>query len=146
MKKIEVPQDNENLLEEIGGEIQYATDEDGKYIQVQSTGWLPKNTILKEEWDKIDLIAEHARQEVINGHKSALYFHMTVHQMNVKMLAGYANMTRFKVKRLLKPERFKSMNAKEAKKLAYALNIKQEELMKIPEQPVCSLQKNETGE
>ncbi len=141
MKKNEVPQDDENLFEQIAKEIQYATDENGKYVQVNSLGWTPKNTILIAEWADIDQKAEEARLEVIKGNKSALYFHMILNQMDIKMLAGYAQMSRFKVKKLLKPKHFQKISKKDAQKLSYALNLSEENLKKIPEQPFNSLQK-----
>ena len=47
MKKAEVPQDNEGLLEGKLREVCYAVDESGNYVTVLSTGWTPKNAALK---------------------------------------------------------------------------------------------------
>lgn len=143
MKKNDVPRDDEKLFEGKFEEIQYATDENGNYVQAGSPGWAPKNIILKEEWQAIDQEAEAARQEVLAGHKSPLYFHMKINQMDVKLLAGYAEMPRFRIRRLLKPKHFEKISAKDTDKLTFALRISEEELKRIPEQPVNSL-KNTT--
>lgn len=139
MKKKEVPRDNENLFEGKFEEIQYAVDENGKYILAKSPGWSPKNTILKEEWKEIDEEAEEARLKVLSGEKSPLYFHMKINQMSRKLLANYAGMWACKVKRLCKPKAFKKIKDKDLEKLAYALKLDKETLQKVPDKPVSSL-------
>jgi PHD/YefM family antitoxin component YafN of YafNO toxin-antitoxin module len=139
MKKNEVPRDNENLFEGKFEEIQYATDESGKYISVKSSGWNPKNIILKEEWKAIDEEAEEARLKVLAGEKSPLYFHMKVNQMSRKLLANYAGMWACKVKRLCKPKAFEKIKHKDLEKLAYALKVDKESLQQVPDKPVNSL-------
>jgi hypothetical protein len=139
MKKNEVPRDNENLFEGKFEEIQYAVDEDGKYVLAKSSGWNPKNTILKEEWKEIDAEAEEARLKVLAGEKSPLYFHMKINQMSRKLLADYAGLWTCKVKRLCKPKAFKKIKNKDLEKLAYALKVDKETLQQVPDKPVNSL-------
>ncbi len=46
MKKHEVPQDNEGLLEDKQLDLCYAVDENDNYVTVPSHGWAPKNAAL----------------------------------------------------------------------------------------------------
>ena len=58
MKKNEVPQDDENLLEGKFGKVNYALDDQGNYIQVTSKGWEPENIALKQAWQEIMIILD----------------------------------------------------------------------------------------
>jgi hypothetical protein len=77
MKINDVPQDDAGFLKE--GKVRdvcYATDEEGKYTQVLSVGWDPKNEAIRQAWDQIHAKAEKVRQKVLKGKLSPLAFHM----------------------------------------------------------------------
>jgi hypothetical protein len=130
MKQNEVPQD-EHLLK-VTKEIQYAVDENGNYVQIKSTGWDTKNTILKQAWEDIEDELEEARQDVIRGEKSPIYFYMKKNLLDVATLAAYTGFFRFTVKRHFKPLIFKKLNNRKLEKYAGAFNMKTEDLHKIP--------------
>lgn len=140
MKKNEVPQDDENLLSGIS-EIQYATDENGKYVKVHSKGWEIKNDILIEEWQKLDQKSEEAKNAVKNGKKSPLYFHMIKNQMDYKLLAEYAETLSLLIRIHCKPKKFAKLKQETLQKYADIFDITIAELCTIPQETANSLQK-----
>ncbi len=117
MKKEEVPQNNENLLNGIR-EIQYAVDENGNYTQVMSTGWKPKNDALKMAVNMVDELIEEARQKVVNGEKSPIYFYMLLKQMDLNILKQTVGFSKFKLKRHFKPFIFNNLKEDALQKYA----------------------------
>lgn len=109
MKKEEVPQDNHELLNG-SKEIQYAVDEEGNYVRIKSSGWETKALILQQAHDDILADTEEAKELVMNGEKSPIYYFMIKNMMNVKLLAEYVGFSKFKVKRHLKVKVFNKLN------------------------------------
>ncbi|MCF6184570.1 MAG: hypothetical protein L3J56_08090 [Bacteroidales bacterium] len=141
MKKEEVPQYDENLLNGIK-EIQYAVDENGEYTEVKSPGWEPKNIALKQALKLVDEMIEDARQLVINGEKSPVYFYMNLKQMDFSILKEETGFPKFIIKKHLKPSVFKKLSEKKLKKYASVFGISKEELLTVPEKPVKALEYN----
>ncbi len=141
MKKEEVPQNNENLLNGIR-EIQYAVDENGNYTQVMSTGWKPKNDALKMAVNMVDELIEEARQKVVNGEKSPIYFYMLLKQMDLNILKQTVGFSKFKLKRHFKPFIFNKLKEDVLQKYASAFEISLYDLFNIPKAPVDSLEYN----
>jgi len=141
MKKHEVPQHNENLLNGIK-EIQYAVDEDGKYTKVKSYGWKPKNDALKQAISLLDEQIEDARQEVLKGNKSPVWFYMNLKQMDFTILKQSTGFSKIKIKSHCKNKVFNKLKEKVLIRYAEAFDISIIELLKIPEKPVDSLEYN----
>lgn len=141
MKKHEVPQDNENMNKGTK-EIQYAIDENGKYIKVKSTGWEIKNDILRDAWNQVDKQTQTAAQLIISGKKSPLYFYMIKNQMDYKLLAEYAESFSFIIKRHCKPRIFNKLNQKQLKRYAEIFDISVIELKNIPKKIKNSIDKH----
>jgi len=140
MKKEEVPQD-------IGlagrmCEVSYALNEQGRYELVQSYGWKPKTVTLKQAWNIIITEIEAAAKDVKAGKISPLAYHMTRNQMSTKLLAKYAAISRWRVKRHLKPEIFKRLKPSVLEKYARVFNIPPDQLSRIPESIELSFLKN----
>ncbi|NPA67348.1 MAG: hypothetical protein GXO50_01940 [Chlorobi bacterium] len=141
MKKEEVPQYDENLLNGIK-EIQYAVDENGNYVEVKSPGWEPKNIALKQALKLIDEITEDARQKVISNKKSPIFFYMHLKQMDVSILKQETGYPKFIIKRHFKPRIFKKLSKKTLNKYAEIFGITTEKLMTVPDKPVDTLEFN----
>jgi len=141
MKKSEVPQHNENLLNGIR-EIQYAVDEEGNYTQVKSYGWKPKVDALKQAVNLIDEQIEDARQQVIEGEKSPLFFWMLLKQMDYSILKEYTGFSKFKIKRHCKPNTFNRLSDNNLQKYANSFEISIEQLKNVPKEKVDSLEFN----
>jgi len=132
MKANEVPQDDANLLEGKTRDVQYALDQNGKYVTVKSVGWEPKNTALLSAWEiENEKIAEALRL-VQEGKKSPIYYYMKKCLMDIKLLASYTGFSRFRIKRHFKPDVFKNLTNEKLDKYIYAFGLKERnELFKI---------------
>ncbi len=124
MKIDEVPQDDAGFLKE--GKVRdvcYATDETGKYTQILSLGWDPKNEAIRQAWDQIHAKAEKVRQKVLSGKLSPLAFHMERCMMNSTLLSQYTGFSRMKVWRDRRPKAFQLLTREQMVAYAEALNM-----------------------
>jgi hypothetical protein len=111
MKKKEVPQD-EGLNEGRFEDVCYALDENGNYVAVLSTGWNPKTDALMQAWEVIDEKVEEVRQQVLSGEFSPIAYYMEKNLMDLKLLSDYTGLPKRKIRKHLKPERFKDLDDK----------------------------------
>jgi len=128
MKKNDVPQDDANMLEGKFREPCYVVDENGNYTTVGSVGWEPKNIVMQQAWDNIHKRVARVKELVDQGRLSPIAYHMEKNQMDVRLLASYVGLNRWKVKRHLKPSGFRKLDPEILKKYADALNVTIEEL------------------
>lgn len=129
MKRDQVPQDNENLLEGRTREVCYAVDENGEYVQVLSTGWGPKNTALRQAWEEIGERAQAVLSEVLAGKISPIALFMAQCQFDVRLLADYTGLTKRKIKAHLDPAQFQQLDRETLENYADAFNITVEDLV-----------------
>ena len=137
MKKKDVPQD-EGLMDGRFEDLCYAVDENGKYVQVLSSGWEPKNEAMKQAWEAINEKVEEARQEVLSGRFSPIYFFMVRNMMEVKLLAEYVELPKRKVKRHLKPANFNKLDKDVLVKYAEVFRIDVDRLINFQEDKVSN--------
>ncbi len=144
MKKEDVPQ--QGGLGAGCREVNYALDGDGHYTLEPSLGWEAKNITLRQAWETIieRLTAELA--EIRTGHKSALSYHMLKYQMDVPLLAQYAGISRWRVKRHLQPQVFARLGEKYLVRYAELFGISVDELQRVPEVPDLTLEQFEDRE
>ncbi len=128
MKKKDVPQDNEGIHEGKFRDLCYATDDDGNYTTVHSTGWSPKNTALLQAWELVNKKLDETKKKVLAGELSPLAFFMEQNVMTVKLLGQYTGISRWKIKRHLKPRHFIKLDEISLQKYADALNITVQDL------------------
>ena len=132
MKIDDVPQDN-GMIEDYGHEICYAVDDKGNYVLSPSLGWEPKNIVNSQAWELIHQQTTDVLKQIHEGKLSTLAFHMVKNQMDVKLLARYVRLPRWKVKRHLKPDRFKGLETALLNRYADVFDIPVDQLLKIPE-------------
>jgi len=123
-----VPQD-EGITAGITREIQYAVDENGKYVKTFSKGWEPKNIVNELAWDDIHDNMKLANEKILAGKASPIMFFMAKCQMNVALLAEYVEISKWRVKRHLKPRGFKKLNQDQLSTYAKVLGVSVEELL-----------------
>lgn len=128
MKKKDVPQDNEGIHEGKFRDLCYATDEKGNYTTVHSTGWSPKNTALLQAWELVNEKLDETKEKVLSGELSPLAFFMEQNVMTVKLLSQYTGISKWKVKRHIKPKYFKKLDDLILQKYADTLNITVQDL------------------
>jgi hypothetical protein len=132
MKKKEVPQD-EGLNEGLFEDVCYALDDNGNYVAVGSTGWQPKTDALLQAWDVINEKIEQVRQQVLSGELSPIAYYMEKNLMDLKLLADYAGLPKRKVRKHLKPDRFKILDDQILLKYADTFGISIETLRNFTE-------------
>jgi hypothetical protein len=145
MKREQVPQDDENLLEGRTREVCYAVDENGNYVQVLSSGWEPKNAALQLAWAQINEEARGAFLQVQAGQVSPLAFFMARCMFDVKLLSDYTDIPKRKIRAHLEPETFRHLDALTLGKYAEALSISVDELVDWP-QTVASFSGEKQGD
>jgi len=123
MRKDQVPQDDGKMLDGKTRDLYYVLDENGNYVQALSQGWDPKTTVLQQAWDHINEHVEDAKQQVLAGKYSPLYYHMEKAQMDLKLVAEYTGFTKAKIKEHMTPEGFKRLGEDEVAKYVETFNI-----------------------
>ena len=134
MKKSEVPQE-ENSLFNGAKKALYALDEDGEYTTIASSGWHVEEVVTGMAVEEFHRLAEEARQRVATGISSPLEFHMYNRRMDPTTLAQSTGMTRWRVKRHLKPGPFEKLTFPILHRYAQALGIDVAELTCLPDHP-----------
>jgi hypothetical protein len=130
MRKDEVPQDA-GLLGELK-EVFYALDEDGRYVLAESAGWEPANIANRQAWEELERQSAAVLAAVRRGELSPLAYHMARHQMDEKMLASYAGLYRWQVRRHCKPAPFARLKPETLSRYAAVFRIPVEELTPVP--------------
>ncbi len=123
MKKSEIPQDRSKLEDKNIREVNYAVGKDGKYTTGLSTGWEPKSIALDLTMENLNELIEEARQEVLQGKKSPIYYFMWKTKMDLTVLSGYVGKSRWVVKRHFKPRKFKKLKKEVLQKYAEIFDI-----------------------
>jgi len=131
MKIKEVPQDGV-ILESSGvRDVCYAVDENGKYTQVISVGWEPKNDAINFAWAAINEETEKIKTEVLSGKLSPLAYHLHKLVMTPAILADYSGFSKRKIKKFCEPKPFSGLKYDDLLKLADALKISVEQLISV---------------
>ncbi|WP_321366852.1 hypothetical protein [uncultured Desulfuromusa sp.] len=133
MKKEDVPQ--EFGLNAGCQEVNYAVDAEGRYTLEQSTGWEVKTIALQQAWDAI---ADQLRQVLVDidaGKKSSLAYYMVKNQMDTALLAQYSGVSRWRVKRHLKPAIFNKLAADKLAPYAELFGVNVDQLRTVPNHP-----------
>ena len=133
MKKHEVPQDNADLLEDKAMDLCYAVDENMNYVTVPSHGWAPKNAALLQAWDVIYGRMEATRQQILQGKLSPIAYYMEKNIMDVKLLATFIGLPKWKVRRHLKPTGFRKLDEKLLRRYADIFHVPVEALTNFKE-------------
>ena len=127
MKKEELPQDP-GALAKFTREVCYVKNENGRYETALSEGWDVKKQALDSAWEDIDERVEAARQAVLNGEKSPIYYYMELKIMDLAVLSGYTGFFPFFIKRHLKPAVFQDLSDRKLEKYARAFDVTVEDL------------------
>ena len=128
MEKDKVPQD-EGITGGVTREVQYAVDKDGKYVKTFSKGWEAKNIVNELAWEDIQELVDEADEKIKVGKASPIMHFMAKNQMNVTLLADYVELSKWKVKKHLKPRGFKKLKPEQLENYAKVFNISVDELV-----------------
>ena len=133
MKKQDVPQ--QGGLNAGCREINYAVDDDGRYTLASSVGWEAKTIALRQAWEEIVVQLRAVIDQVRSGQKSPLAYHMVKNQMDPVLLADYADLPRWRVRRHLKPQVFAKLPVELRRRYAELFRITLEQLEQVPDEP-----------
>ncbi len=133
MRQEDVPQDR-GMADGLN-EICYAVDGKGRYVLAPSQGWDPKNIANSQAWDELEEELALVAHEVRQGKKSPLAFYMAKNLMDVKLLATYMGIARWRVKRHLKPRFFARLKPAMLARYADLLKMTVAELQQSPPDP-----------
>jgi hypothetical protein len=131
MLKKEVPQDQDVL--EGHSEVFYVLDEQGRYVMAGSAGWEPANLANSQAWEAIREELAGILVQIRNQKLSPLAFHMAANQMDPKLLASYAGLFTWQVRRHLQPGPFARLRPELKKRYAELLFVTPAELENLPE-------------
>lgn len=138
MKVDEVPQDRGMMGEDVF-EVCYAVNKEGRYQLTPSAGWEPKNITNDQAWQLLDEKVQEAFENITAGRWSPLAYHMARNQMNVGLLSSYMGMSRWRVRRHLKPTVFNKLKPAVLKQYADIFGISVEILGTIPDKPESAM-------
>ncbi len=125
----EVPQDPKNFKgAEKMKKLMYATDKDGNYTGITSSGWEAENEATKQAWDDVDETLSEVEAKVKAGELSPIAYYMQKNLMDLPLLAKYVGKWQWQVKRHFKPSVFNKMDEAMLQKYAGIFNISVEEL------------------
>ena len=122
MKKEDLPQDP-GALDKFTREVCYVKNSNGKYETALSRGWEVKKDALDSAWVDVNERIENARQAVVRGEKSPVYYFMELRLMDVTVLSGYTGFFSFFVKRHMRPSVFQNLSENKLAKYAKAFDI-----------------------
>jgi hypothetical protein len=131
MREKEVPQD-EALFDGMS-EVCYAVDESGRYVLAESAGWEPANIANLQAWEVIRDEIAAVLVRVRAGELSPLAYQMARHQMDAKLLSGYAGLFCWQVRRHMKPGPFGKLKPARLARYAAIFKTSPEGLCCIPD-------------
>lgn len=131
MKHNTVPQDK---ITTYGGnkKAMYATDDQGNYTLVASSGWEVEETATMQAVQELQRLTEEAHTQVQRGSKSPLFFHMYAQRMDPQVLAESTGIFKWRIKRHFRPKTFQKLSAAMLARYADALGISTDTLCSLP--------------
>lgn len=111
--------------------LHYNLDEHGEFNTYMTANHMERLIPLKEHWENIYDRVQIAKQKVLNGEASPLLYFMERTVMDPSILAGYARIPKWKVKRHLKPKAFQKLKPEVLDRYAAAFGIRASEFLNI---------------
>lgn len=131
MNNSEVPQHNISTYANNKKAI-YATDENGRYTIVASSGWNVEEEATRQALVELERLAASAYESVSAGKASPLYFHMYDRRMDLQTLAQATGMFKWRIKRHFRPGVFATLSGKMLARYADTLGLSVEKLCSLP--------------
>jgi hypothetical protein len=131
MQETEVPQDE--ALFEGQQAVCYAVDQSGSYVVAQTAGWEPTNVANRQAWEVINAEVAAVAAKVRAGELSPLAYHMVRNHMDAKLMASYAGLFAWQVRRHMKPGPFQKLKVARLQRYASIFKISVEEFCREPE-------------
>jgi hypothetical protein len=111
----------------------YATDENGSYVIIASSGWNVEEAATKQALKELERLAGEAYDQAISGKFSPLFFHMYDRRMDLQTLAQAMGIFQWRVRRHFRPTTFAKLSDTMCARYADTLGISTRELCGLPE-------------
>ncbi|HSH53147.1 MAG TPA: helix-turn-helix domain-containing protein, partial [Bacteroidales bacterium] len=98
-------------------------------VKAFSKGWEPKNIVNDIAWQDIQERVKNAIEKIKDGKASPILYYMEKNQMNISLLADYVELSKWKVRRHLKPKGFKKLKPGHLENYAKIFEISVDELV-----------------
>jgi len=99
---------------------------------VHSTGWAVESCATRAALAEIERLRDAAWQRAAAGRTAPLEVHMYDCRMDVPLLAGAAGLTRWRVRRHLRPRRFARLPERVLRRYSEALGVAMADLQRLP--------------
>lgn len=109
MRQDNVPQDDSPTYDG-HKKLVYATDKEGHYIGVKSSGWEVESFATSMAVEDLHRLATQAKAEVLAGTAAPLAYHMYKNRFDIPNLAQVSGFFQWQVKRHLRPEIFNKLS------------------------------------
>lgn len=126
-----VPQDHISTYAENKKAI-YATDDEGHYGVVASSGWHVEEEVTKQALNELERLAGKAYEAVKSGERSPLFYHMYAQRMDLIVLAQSVGMFQWRVKRHFTPSVFAKLSDRLLVRYSDALGVTVDALKQLP--------------
>jgi hypothetical protein len=124
--------DAENIEVDLNFEItHYKMDENGNYTHSLLANWGNKEIVNNSTWEIVKERIRDAKEKVMAGEVSPIAYYMQKSITDIKTLAQYVGIPKWRIKRHLKPAKFKRLNDKVLQKYADFFAISVAELKDI---------------
>ena len=110
----------------------YATDDDGRYGVIASSGWAVEEEATKQALNELQRQRDEAYNEVKDGRMSPLYYHMYAQRMDLIVLAQSVGMFQWRVKRHFIPSVFAKLPDRLLARYSDALGVTVDALKLLP--------------
>ena len=129
-----VPQDNSRTY---GGhrKLLYATDHDGNYVGVRSTGWEVEEIATGSALDLLAQQQQDAWQRAQRGETSPLEYYMVYRRMDLALLSQTSGIWRWRIRRHFRPAIYRKLDSSLLARYSEALGIDMATLRTLVQHP-----------
>ncbi len=133
MKVDEVPQDENQTYQGYGKKAVYAVNDGGRITKTTTSGWLVEEVILRDVVADFEEQAAEIKTKVLNGHVSPIAWFMCKRFLDVPLVSSALGISRWRVKRHLKPKIFKKLKPQLIEQYAELFRIEVDALIHFKE-------------
>lgn len=132
MRENEVPQEESHIYH---GEKRalYATDADGEYGVVASSGWAVEEEATQQAVAELERLADEAYEEAKNEKASPLAFHMYDKRLDLLSLSQATGLFQWRIKRHFRVDVYKKLSDKMLLRYADVMGLTLDEIKKLPQ-------------
>lgn len=135
MKKDQTPQDQASTYAG-NKKLLYAVDEQGSYETVTSSGWEVEELVTSMAVKELLELAEEARQQVLAGEKSPLFFWMYKARLDTLALSQATGFFRWRIRRHFKPAVFAKLKEPVLKRYSEVIGVSIEQLKTVDHESI----------